>query len=144
MYNELNRTIRNKCYFLHKKSTDGYVLQDTKDTPFFHHVALLSELKRVAAADEIYTYHFNALRTILEKTASFFGYQDIKKCIEGLDDEVLFNRALNLLSHGKYSIFAPQAMGVDNKDLFKRILSGFLEKYDFYFPEIFAEQINEI
>jgi hypothetical protein len=118
---------------------DEYALQDTGDSPFFHHIATLSELKQVVESDKIFTYHFNALRSILEKTASFFGYDKIDKCIHGLEDEVLFERALQLFSHGKYSIFDPQEMIGDNKDLFKRIFNGFLEKYEFDFPEIFNE-----
>ncbi len=138
MYNELKR-IKHKYYYLHAKDSQNYSLQDTGDAPFFHHIAIISELKQVVANDRIYTYHFNAMRSILEKTASFFGYDKIDKCINGLDDEVLFERALNLFSHGKYSIFDPQEMGTDNKDLFKRILDGFLEKYEFQLPEIFNE-----
>ena len=94
-------------------------------------------------SDKIFTYHFNALRSILEKTASFFGYDKIDKCIHGLEDEVLFERALQLFSHGKYSIFDPQEMIGDNKDLFKRIFNGFLAKYEFHFPEIFNEPTPE-
>jgi hypothetical protein len=37
------------------------------------------------------------LRSILEKTATFFGYDDFSACIYGVDDEVLYARALNLL-----------------------------------------------
>jgi hypothetical protein len=33
-------------------------------------------------------------------------------------------------------------MGDDNKELFKRILNGFLGKYEFYFPQIFNEEIQ--
>lgn len=143
MYNEVNRKIKNRCYFLHKKDAGGYTLQDTGDSPFFHHIAILAELKKAAQSDIIYTYHFNALRTILEKTASFFGYSKIDKCIHGLDDEVLFERALNLFSHGKYSVFSPSPMGNDNKELFKRILNGFLAKYEFDIPNIFNEPIPE-
>lgn len=141
MFNEINRKIKNKCFFLHKKDSSGFVLQDTGDTPFFHHIATLSDLKKAADSDMIYTYHFNALRTILEKTSSFFGYSKIDKCIHGLEDEVLFERALNLFSHGKYSIFNPVIMGDDNKELFKRILNGFLTKYEFDIPNIFNESI---
>lgn len=141
MYNEVSRKIKNKCVFLHKKGDGGYVLQDTGDAPFFHHIATLSELKKVAESDMIYTYHFNALRTILEKTAGFFGYSKIDKCINGLDDEVLLERALNLFSHGKYSLFTPVMMTEDNKELFKRILNGFLTKYEFDIPNIFNESI---
>jgi hypothetical protein len=137
MYNEL-RTVAHKSHFLHKKESDGYVLQATDDTPFFHHVALLAELKKVADSGKINTYHFNMLRSVLEKTSTFFGYDDFSKCIYGVDDDVLFSRALNLLSHGKYSIYQPAEMNTDNKDLFKRILQTFLEKHSFQVPEIFA------
>jgi hypothetical protein len=140
LYNEFGRKVKNKRYFLHFKEPNDYALQDTGDTPFFHHIATLSELKQVVESNKIYTYHFNALRSILEKTTSFFGYDKIDKCIHGLGDDVLFERALQLFSHGKYSIFDPIEMGNDNKELFKRILNGFLAKYEFYFPEIFNEE----
>lgn len=137
MYNELKK-IEHKSHFLHKNGTDGYVLRSTDDTPFFHHVALLSELKKAADTEKVNTYHFNMLRSILEKTSTFFGYDDFSSCINGVEDEVLFSRALNLLSHGKYSIYQPVEMNEDNKELFKRILQAFLERYEFQIPEIFA------
>ena len=140
LFNEFGRKVKNKRYFLHYTAPNNYSLQDTADTPFYHHIATLSELKQAVASNKIFTYHFNALRSILEKTAGFFGYDKIDKCIHGLEDEVLFERALQLFSHGKYSIFEPVPMGEDNQDLFKRILDGFLGKYEFYFPEIFNEE----
>lgn len=140
LFNEFGRKVKNKRYFLHFTAPNNYSLQDTADTPFYHHIATLSELKQAVASNKIFTYHFNALRSILEKTAGFFGYDKIDKCIHGLEDEVLFERALQLFSHGKYSIFEPVPMGEDNQDLFKRILDGFLGKYEFYFPEIFNEE----
>lgn len=140
LFNETRtKGIKNKRYFLHYKEPNEYALQNTEDSPFFHHIATISELDKVVKSDKIYTYHFNALRTILEKTASFFGYNEIGKCIHGIDDAVLFERALNLFSHGKYSIYDPVEMGDDNKDLFKRIFSEFVDKYKFDFPIIFNE-----
>ncbi len=145
LYNEFGRKVKNKKYFLHNKGANGYALQDTNDTPFFHHIATLNELKNIVDKQndenppKIYTFHFNALRSVLEKTATFFGYDKIDKCIDGLDDEVLFERALQLFSHGKYSIFDPVEMGDDNKELFIRIFNGFTDKYTFYFPQIFNE-----
>lgn len=138
LFNEFGRKLKNKRYFLHSNADYTYTLQDTEDTPFFHHIAVLSELKHVIESNKIYTYHFNSLRSILEKTASFFGYDKIDKCIQGLDDEQLFERALQLFSHGKYSVFDPIEMNNDNKDLFKKILTGFFNKYEFYLPEIFS------
>ncbi|MEQ1734292.1 MAG: AAA family ATPase [Bacteroidia bacterium] len=142
MYNELKQIKPNASHFLHKNVGDGYTLKSTSDTPFFHHVALLTELKNVADTDMVNTYHFNMLRSILEKTSTFFGYDNFSICIKGVEDEVLFSRALNLLSHGNYSIYQPIEMNKDNKELFSRILSAFLEKYEFKLPEIFAHNNN--
>lgn len=150
MFNQLGRKVKNKRYFLHFKEEEGYWLQDTNDTPFFHHIAVLSELKQLsesASTDQvIHTYHFNALRSILEKTASFFGYDKIDKCIEGLreEDELRFERALQLFSHGKYSIFDPVEMVDDTKTLFKEIIDTFLDKYKFDFPQIFNEEAQTV
>ena len=131
-----------KRYFLHRPNGEGiYTLRATEDTPFFHHVATLAELQLAADSETgtLYTFHFNALRSIMEKTASFFGHKDISFCLKALDndeDNALYNRALNLLSHGKYAIHEPTQMGDDNKDLFRRILRDFLVKYQFALPGI--------
>lgn len=137
MYNELKK-IDHKSHFLHKNGADSYILRATDETPFFHHVAMLTELKKVSLNGNINTYHFNMLRGILEKTSTFFGFDDFSNCIQDVDDEVLYSRALNLLSHGKYSIYHPVEMNEDNKDLFKKILKVFTDKYEFKLPEILA------
>lgn len=136
MCNELKQHPHKK-YFLHNaKDTDGYILRVTDDTPFFHHVAMLDELQKAVESGNLYAYHFNMLRNILEKTATFFGFKDFSDCIVGIEDENLYARALNLLSHGKYSIYEPKEMVDDNKRLFKNILEAFLNRYKFDLPEI--------
>lgn len=137
--NELKKEPHKK-YFLHRPIQSGeYSLRATDDTPFFHHVAMLSEVQRAADSGELYTYHFNMLRSILEKTATFFGYDDFSACLDGLDDEVLYSRALNLLSHGKYAIYEPREMVEDTKQLFRQILNAFLSRYQFALPALMAE-----
>lgn len=150
MCNEISRRpdgeprVTHKRYFLHRPNGDGaYTLQATEDTPFFHHVATLAELQRAAdpRKGKLYTFHFNALRSIMEKTASFFGHADIGFCLKALDNEedrALFKRALNLLSHGAYAIHEPTEMGDDNKDLFRRILGDFVTTFQFALPKIAA------
>lgn len=151
MCNELGRAkedepkVSHKRYFLHRPNDDGkYTLRATEDTPFFHHVASLAELQLAAApgSGKLYTFHFNALRSIMEKTASFFGHADISFCLKALntEDVALYNRALNLLSHGKYAIHEPTEMGEDNKDLFRRILSDFTTQFQFDLPQILAAE----
>ncbi len=136
MCNELKKQ-KHKKYFLHKDKTTNYLhLQSTDDVPFFHHVASLSKIQAAIDSDLIYTYHFNMLRSILEKTSSFLGYNDFSDCLTGIDDEVLYARALNLLSHGNHSIYEPREMNQDNKDLFKEIFQNFLDKYHFSLPQL--------
>ena len=136
MCNELKKQSHKK-YFVHKdKNTRCLHLQTTDDVPFFHHVASLSELQRAINSNKIYTYHFNMMRNILEKTSSFLGYNDFSDCLTGIEDEVLYARALNLLSHGNHSIYEPREMNEDNKDLFKQIFRNFLTKYHFQLPQL--------
>ncbi len=148
MCNEIGRSkegeprVTHKRYFLHRPNDEGvYTLRATEDTPYFHHVATLAELQRAAdpKTGKLYTFHFNALRSVMEKTASFFGHADISFCLKALDNEedrALYNRALNLLSHGKYAIHEPTEMGEDNKELFRRILRDFTTKFQFALPDI--------
>jgi hypothetical protein len=137
--NELKKDSHKK-YFLQRPSRGGqYTLRSTDETPFFHHVAMLSEMQKAANSGSLYTYHFNMLRSILEKTATFFGHDDFSACIHGLDDEVLYTRALNLLSHGKYTIYEPLEMVDDTKRLFRQILESFLSHYKFDLPTVLAE-----
>lgn len=148
MCNEINNkmdggpTVKSKRYFLHRPNGDRrYTLQATEDTPFFHHVATLAELQRAADPKngKLYTFHFNALRSVMEKTASFFGHPNIAFCLKALDseeDRALLNRALNLLSHGAYAIHEPTEMGEDNKELFRRILREFVTRFEFALPGV--------
>ncbi len=141
MCNEMKKSDP-KRYFLHRPNNDGeYTLRATDDTPFFHHVATLAELQRAADPDSgvLYTFHFNALRSIMEKTSSFFGHSDISFCLKALDapdNEALFRRALHLLSHGKYTIHEPTVMGEDNQELFRQILNSFITRFQFDLPKI--------
>lgn len=137
--NEL-KTEKHRKYLLQRPERgNAYTLRATDDTPFFHHVSMLAELKRAKDSGRLYTYHFNMLRSILEKTATFFGRDDFSACIHGLDDAELFARALNLLSHGKYDIYQPSEMVDDNKQLFGEILDAFLNRYEFTLPDVFAQ-----
>lgn len=138
MSNELKKS-KHKLYFLHKASERDYTLQATDDTPFFHHVATLSELKKASETGRVYTHHFNMLRAILEKTSTFFGYKDFSVCIDNMEDKDLFSRALNVMSHGQYSTYAPIEMGDDTKDLFEKILHAFLTRYQFELPKLMTE-----
>jgi len=145
MHNELDARKSKKisAHFLSRSKTDGsYTLAYTGATPFFHHVAALTELYKAEQSGQLYTYHFNMLRSVLEKSASFHGFSNFSACIpnDNADDPegVLHARLINILSHGNYSLFEPQPMLEENKAYFKTILNGFLTRYPFN-PDLFPQ-----
>ncbi|MDD2448547.1 MAG: AAA family ATPase [Sulfurimonas sp.] len=145
MWNELNETKKLKPYFLNKnKETDEYTLQYTKETPFFHHVATIKELHQAVESGKLYAFHFNILRNIMEKTSTFLGLKKFSDCIQSTseEEEKIYSRMINILSHGNYSLFEPKEMVDENKEHFRKIFKSFVEKYNFN-PELFPEEITQ-
>jgi len=144
IHNELDarKAKKTASYFLSQsKGTSSYALRYTNATPFFHHVAMLTELYQAQQSGKLYTYHFNMLRSLLEKSASFHGYPNFSACIKQDDDDpdgILYARLINILSHGDYSLYEPQEMLEENKAYFKKILDHFMSRYPFN-PELFPE-----
>lgn len=141
LWNELREIDRKKFapHFLsHTRKTGEYHLSYTGDTPFFHHLTLLQEIWRAKETGEIYTHHFNALRSLLEKSSIFHGHKRFTVCIKQQDDDqddTLYGRLVNILSHGNYSFYDPVEMLPENKAHFEKILADFLEFYPFN-PEL--------
>ena len=142
IYNELKGASK---YYLYKElekrddvTKEGkYVwkIKDMTDTPFFHHVAIIKELnKAVSPNGQLYTYHFNMLRSVLEKTAAFHGFTKFGECIKKFEDdpdEILYSRMINILSHGNYSLFDAVEMNDENKKYFKQIYADFKAQFPF-------------
>jgi hypothetical protein len=126
------------------RGTETYRLTEQRgDTPSFHHVAALVELDKVARGGTIHTYHFNMLRAVLEKTALFHGYTHFGNCIKRDDDDadgILHQRFVDLLSHGKYSLFEPAEMGEETRGYFRKIVHDFLDRYPFN-SDLFPQEV---
>ncbi len=145
--NELKNELRIKKaaqFFLSSGQQHGSYLvrKQESDTPFFHHVAVLAQLYEADRTGNLYTHHFNMLRSVLEKTASFHGYRHFSRCIEqDADDEdaILHTRLVNILSHGNYSLYEPQEMMEENKRYFRKILHRFINRYPFN-PTLFPSE----
>jgi wobble nucleotide-excising tRNase len=143
LHYELKNGFKNKAsqYTLSRDRQAGtYVLTHQKgDTPSFHHVAALIALDKVARGDAVETFHFNMLRSIMEKTALFHGYTHFSSCISkdpSDADGLLHQRFIDLLSHGKYSLYEPVEMGLETKKYFRKIVRDFLKSYP-YNKELF-------
>lgn len=145
MFNELKgkrapddkTEIKRRAYILHRADDSlSFTLQDTTESPFLHHVITLAELKTASKSGEISQHHFNKLRSILEKTAIFFGRQHISSCFNGLPKKALYARFLNVRSHAKYSVFESDPIHAADKKMFREILAAFLDRYQFVLPDI--------
>lgn len=142
LWNVFKNSLKKNLGTLHLKK-DGeecYSISYTSDTPRFLHVAMLEELWKRSESGKLYTYHFAMLRNVLERAASFHGYSNIEECFKNEDisnESNLYNRMINILTHGNYSLYEPIEMLDDNKELFKQILTAFTKNYKFN-PEIFA------
>jgi len=141
-FNVVHNEAKNKnSHFMSKLTPhDSFQIQDMSDTPNFQHTALLLELARVSASGKIYTYHFNILRNILEKTAAFHGYQKFSDCIQQGENDLdgsIHERFVNLFSHGKYSLFDPVKITEENKHYFREVLSNLIKNFN-YNPELLS------
>ncbi len=133
--NELKQSRLGKFVLGRSRDIGIYSLtSEDGDTPYFQHISLMQELHNAAQSGQLYTYHFNILRTILEKTAMFHGHHHFSACLANSSDEAsLHARLVNIMSHGKYSLYDPLQMTEDNKELFALIFTEFRETYLFNF-----------
>lgn len=119
-----NKHFKKQCLTKTKNLT--YEIDDSNDSPFSYHLFLLNEIENAVETGEIYKYHFNFLRNILEKTSTFLGYKnwgDLLSPVRG-DKESYIRRILNLSSHSKHS--AEEIVMITDDD--KRMLINLVEE----------------
>lgn len=133
-FNVLSNELKSAQKYFLSKSGNDYAVKNTNDSPFFYHVSLIQNIQKSIETNQLYTYHFNVLRTILEKAANFHGFNGFQDCLIVDDDDeehTLHTRMVNIFNHGSYSLFEPIEMGEDNKRHFKTIFNNFLSNYKF-------------
>jgi len=124
-----------KKYRLEKQADGNFELLEQKtDSPFSYHLFLLSELQGAIKSGQIKKYHFSFIRNILEKMATFLGYNHwpalLPKTIEGKPDPFV-NRILNLSSHSAHS--GEEVAVVEDKDQeeLDRLVKYLMQTYGF-------------
>lgn len=86
LFNSLRRISKSEAkrffYILSRNidNTLNLVGQDD-DTPFAYHLLVKGKIQEAIASNGIEKYHFNLLRSLLEKTANFLGKNDFSDCI---------------------------------------------------------------
>lgn len=107
-----------------EKLNDGTfsLVDQSNDSPFSYHLFLFAELEKAIQSGDIQKYHFNFLRNILEKVATFLGYTKWRDLLPNETEgsrEAYFNRIINISSHGKFS--GEEVAVIEDND--KRVLS---------------------
>ncbi|GAB3572150.1 AAA family ATPase [Spirosoma luteolum] len=109
-----------------------------KDSPFAYHLFLLAELEKVTESGDVKKYHFNFLRNILEKAATFLGYGNWEELLP--NDafgarEGYYKRIINFSSHSKFSAeeipFEPER----ERTVLAHIISDFRTRHGFKLKE---------
>jgi hypothetical protein len=119
-----------------EKQADGLfqILDQPTDSPFSYHLFLLSELKLAIKGGQIRKYHFSFIRNVLEKMATFLGYNYwpalLPKTAEGKPDPFA-NRILNLSSHSAHA--GEEVADIEDKDKEKLdvLVKYLIETYGF-------------
>lgn len=143
-------------YYLYrdKESEEPVLKQMNSNTPFYYNVAIMSELQRAIKNGKLYTFHFNMLRSVMEKIQEFFGHRNFGIILHGITfkDETfdrdafergeltdLFSRFVNVFSH-QAPIFSPMEMNDDNKEMLKIVFYHIKKKYQFQLPDLTDER----
>lgn len=113
------------CYILELQNDGLYNLKSSNDSPFSYHLYLKLEVEKSIESNNIERYHFNLVRQLLEKLATFLGYKNWKELLPM--EYSIHNRMLNLFSHSKHSEFEYSTLtDKDKEDL--KVIVGFINK----------------
>lgn len=127
--NSLKKENKTNKFILTKEGNKLKLDNQYNDTPFGYHFVVKNEIQKAISDNNIKKYHFNLFRTILEKTANFLGYNEWGDCITG-DRKSECIRLLNLNSHSKLSDLEYRELSAEDKTLFKKTYSDFIEKFN--------------
>jgi hypothetical protein len=99
---------------------------------------LLTELRSAVRDGRIKKYHFNFLRNILEKTATFLGYLRWEDLLEKTADGVpnpFASRILNLSSHSAHAGEEVAEIEESDKESLAQLVSFLTKTYRFKMQE---------
>lgn len=112
------------------------------DSPFSYHLHLIEKLKAASENGGFEKYHYNLLRNILEKTATFMGYEDwadlLPHTADGTNDAYL-KRVVDISSHSKPAGDEQPHLSNDEKRVLRYLLGETANK-----KYVFAERYRMI
>jgi hypothetical protein len=120
-----------------EKNDDGSVdlVDQPNDSPFAYHLHLLSKLEEAIQSGQVEKYHFNLLRNILEKTATFLGYKRWEHLLPEADDGLpnpFAKRIVNFSSHSKHATEEVSPLKPEEKQVLEKLVKHVVERHQFW------------
>lgn len=109
------------------------------DSPFAYHLHLISQLEAAIKSGQIEKYHFNLLRNILEKTATFLGYKRWELLLPETDDGLpnpYAKRIVNFSSHSKHASEEVSPLKPEEKKLLEELVKHIIAQHRFWQEKI--------
>lgn len=146
LFNEF-KDERYKKYILKKYEDGTFELQNqSNDSPFSYHLFLKKELEKVIETGEINKYHFNYLRNILEKTATFLGREKWSELLPKNSENKTNpyeTRIINILSHSSYSADETYIINENDKKVLGYLIKKINELYNIMITDNTVTQTRE-
>ena len=120
-----------------EKNGDGSLnlVEQPNDSPFAYHLHLIAQLEEAIKSGQIEKYHFNLLRNILEKTATFLGYKRWEHLLPEGDDGLpnsYAKRIVNFSSHSKHAAEEVAPLKPEEKQVLEKLVKRIVERHAFW------------
>lgn len=120
-----------------EKNRDGslHLIEQPSDSPFAYHLHLISQLEEAIKSGHVEKYHFNMLRNILEKTATFLGYKRWEHLLPETSDGLpnpYAKRIVNFSSHSKHAAEEVPPLKPEEKKVLENLVKHVVEHHRFW------------
>jgi len=135
LFNEIDRDrdVKKKIYYFLQRDSDKYMLSKQNDSPFGYHLLIKNEIKDAISKNYIKKYHFALFRNLLEKTATYLGYNKWGDLItiSGIseDERQGYIRKINFYSHNKHSELDSKELEQHEKNMLKLLFENFIKEF---------------
>jgi len=137
-YNVLFNELNNKtCYMLERFEDGSFSLTEKpgdSNKSFSYHLHLKQTIEQAIAENKVERYHFNLLRNLYEKTASFLGYPKWSELLPD-DKQLYLSRIINFTSHSTLSNEAIAEPTQAERATVKLLLDHLKSNYGFWQQE---------
>lgn len=131
----------NQCrkYRINKNLEERFdLIELCAKTPFSYHLHLLSEIRQAISNNHVKKYHFNYLRNVLEKTATFLGHNKWESLLPKVADhsfDSYANRILQLSSHSAHAGEETGEVEENDKAKLEALVNFLSSEYGFWHQE---------